>query len=645
VKETELPSLFKRIWAYGTLFASLALSGALAPATAGAVTPPASNSAHSARAPHVMVIMMENTDFSQAMGSAQMPFLNDLVHQYAGFTGAYGWQYPSLPNYVELFAGSTVGIDADCDPGDKRCTDLSHERFTDQLEAQGVSWHAYYQDDVSGCDDNPDGFFHGNYDVEHNMFAYFADFAQQCSHLSNFNPLYSDLRSSNAPDFDFVVPDLDNDGGDNGTMASGDAWLAQNVPQIMKTTWYRQGGQIVILYDTGYGNSGGVNGSTGGQLPPIAVVSAHTVGMGLRASPLNTAGVLHSLEATYGLPSIGDAANAANGSLGTALLPGWPTGMSPKPGFQGAVVSVGGQGAPAVAVASKAFTFDGVARLPGGATIEVGENRKGEGIVAKGGHVVAVPHATDLLSVSCTASASCWAVGLGRANSDEAAVVKIVDGQPTKVIVDPAFYGLYGIDCPTGGQCEAVGYDTSDIADAVTTITGGTPSPPAEVHGGGEWLNAVSCPTATECYATGLVNYTASIVPIVAGVSQKPITVPNAWYLNAIDCTGVGDCTVAGESGNAGGGFVDTLSDGTIGQGDLAPGTEDLYGVGCAIDGNCLITGASQVGAGAYSHGVTLTDTAGALGPVRAAPGTNGLGQAACGLDDQDCVTVGSTAS
>jgi hypothetical protein len=67
------------------------------------------------------------------------------VHQYAGFTQGYGWQYPSLPNYVELMAGSTVGINGDCDPGDAGCTDLSHERLIDQLETQGVSWHAYYR--------------------------------------------------------------------------------------------------------------------------------------------------------------------------------------------------------------------------------------------------------------------------------------------------------------------------------------------------------------------------------------------------------------------------------------------------------------------------------------------------------------------
>jgi hypothetical protein len=52
--------------------------------------------------------------------------------------------------------------------------------------------------------------------------------------ISNFDPLYSDLNAGQPPDFDLVVPDLDNDGGDNGTMVSGDSWLEQNVPQIQQ---------------------------------------------------------------------------------------------------------------------------------------------------------------------------------------------------------------------------------------------------------------------------------------------------------------------------------------------------------------------------------------------------------------------------
>ena len=624
------------------------------PAAASAAVRPASAAARPATAdpttarpaPHVMTIMMENTDYSQAAGSAQMPYLNQLARQYTAFTQAYGWQYPSLPNYVELLAGSTLGISADCDPGDKGCTDLKGQTFTDQLEAAKVSWHAYYQDDVSGCDAKSSDFFHGNYDVEHNPWAYLADFPAQCSHLSNFGQLLPRLSSKNAPDFNWVVPDLDNDGGDNGTMSSGDTWLSDEIPQIMHTRWYREGGQIVILYDTGYGNSGGVNGSSGGQLPPLVVVSAHTRGMGLQAAPLNTAGVLHSIEHAYGVTYLGDAASPANGSLGSALVAGRPQGRAPAARLTGAVASAAighGGGFVNVRLARGSLALSGVSRVPGGATIEVGENHRGQGVVVSGDRAaISVPGTSNLESVSCATATTCWAAGLATVGSDQGVLVKIVHGRPVSVKRLPAWYGLYGISCPTATTCEAVGYDTSDIADAVTTITSGVPGAPVPVKGGGEWLNAISCATATQCYATGLVNYTASIVPITSGTPQAPVTMPGEWYLNGIDCASAGNCVVVGESGNSGEGSVSALANGVAGQAIPVPGTENLYGVACSAKGACLLAGASQATGREYSHGVLAGFTAGKVTRPLGLPGTSGFGQVACGPGLAGCVSVGA---
>jgi phosphatidylinositol-3-phosphatase len=629
------------------LFAGAAAAAAALAVCAGtgvaAAAPAEGHAAAAGPAPHVMVIMMENTDYSQAIGSPAMPYLNELAHQYAGFTQAYGWSYPSLPNYMELLAGSTLGIHSDCDPGDKGCTDLVHEKFTDELEAAGISWHAYYQDDVSGCNDNPADFFHANYDVEHNAFAYFADFPQQCKHLSNFRPLLSDLSGPNPPDYNYVVPDLDNDGGDNGTMSSGDTWFSAAIPQIMNTPWYRQGGQIVILYDTGYGDSGGFNGTSGGQLPPIVVISAHARGMGLRAAPLNTAGVLRSLEHAYRVPYVGDAADPANGSLGNALVAGRPAGPKAPQLFTGAIASTGTADSVTVRTFGKTLAFDGVYRYLDGSTVEVGQNAAGEGVIASPRvGVVAVQGSSDLESVSCPTATLCWAAGLATVGSDEAVLVKIVNGQPVWARRAPAFYGLYGISCATAATCTAVGYDTSDAADAVTTITSGVPSAPAEVTGGGEWLNAISCPTATQCYAAGLVNYVASVVPVTGGVPQAPVSYPDAWYVGGIACPSVGNCVLDGEAGNTGEGMVTTLSSGAAGPVQAVPGTEYLYGAGCTPGGGCLLTGASQVGVTGYSHGVLLSDSDGTLGRVRNIAQTNGFGQVACGVSISDCVTVGA---
>lgn len=613
---------------------AVAVAGILAGPTDAA----APSTAHAPATPaHVMVIMMENTDYSQFAGSPAMPFLNELGHGYADFTQAYGWHYPSLPNYLELLSGSHEGVDGDCDITDPDCSGFTNPTLVDQLEASDISWHAYYQGLDNGCDQG-DG--SGNYPYWHNPFRYFADFAAQCPHISNFNPLLSDLSSPGAADFNWVVPDLVNSGGDNGTMASGDDWLSSEVPQIMNTPWYRTGGQIVILYDTGYNDAGGVGGATGGQIPMV-VVSAHTAGMGAVTRPVTTAGVLRSVEAAYGLPFLGDAADKINGSLGGALTAGLPTGAASSVSFNGEIVSTT-KGRPSVATVPGTLSLNGIANVPGGGTIEVGQNGAGEGVVESPVGPVGVSGTSDLLSVSCATVTRCEAVGIGPVNRDEGVLVKIANGKPTKVTDLPAFIGLYGISCPAPTTCEAVGYDNTDDADAVTTVTNGVAGPLQEVSGGGEWLNAISCATATDCDAVGLVNYTPSFVPIVSGTPQTAVAIPNAWYVNGVDCTAPDNCVAAGETANTAQGLVATLS-GETAASTVEPGTEYLYGVGCAVDGSCLLAGASSPGLG-QSAGVLVQDVGGELSGAMTVPGTSGLGQTLCGTGLTDCEAVAAGA-
>jgi phosphatidylinositol-3-phosphatase len=586
--------------------------------------------------PHIMEIWMENTDYSQMAASPAMPEFNELAHEYADFSQAYGWHYPSLPNYIEGLAGSDLGVTSDCDITQKGCSNFHHEKIIDQLEAAGISWHAYYQGDPYGCYQG-DG--SGNYPYWHNSFRYFADFKTQCSHISNFGPLLSDLSGRNAPDFAWVVPDLVNDGGDNGTMNSGDSWLAGELPKIMATPWYRQGGQIVILHDTGYQDSGGNGGASGGQIP-LVVVSAHTRGVGIIAAPVNTAGVLRSIEHAYGFGYIGDAANPANGSLGDALVAGRPGPDHFRQILHGALVTADGAGLQPI---PGSLALQGVYRFANGRTIEVGENGSGEGIVASGWRTVAVAGTSDLESVSCTTADLCYAVGLATSDQDEAVLVRVAGGQPESVTPLPAFIGLYGIACPAASTCYAVGYDNADDAGAVTTITDGHASAPAEVPNDGDtpWLNAISCPTATRCYAAGLVNYVPAIVPVTSGTPGKAVNVANAWYLNGIDCPTAGNCVATGEN-SVQQGIVATLVGGAAGSTTVVPGTEYLYGAGCAADGPCLLAGASTVGTRGYGSGVLVTDDRGKLGSARLVADANGLGQTSCARTIWSCISAGA---
>ena len=263
--------------------ATMALPASLATGVATASAPAAA-----AHAPHVMTIMMENTDYGQFAGSPAMPYLNELSHQYADFTQAYGWHYPSLPNYLELLSGSHEGVNGDCDITDPHCSNFTNETLVDQLESEGISWHAYYEGLDNGCDQG-DG--SGNYPYWHNPFRYFADFSTQCVHISNTRSLLPDLSRANPPDYDWVVPDLVGSGGDNGTMSSRDTWLSTYVPQIMNTPWYRAGGQIVILYDTGYNDSGESATRPPARYPSWSSPRTRQV-WEVRPRPATTAGIL-----------------------------------------------------------------------------------------------------------------------------------------------------------------------------------------------------------------------------------------------------------------------------------------------------------------------------------------------------------------
>src|ERR1700738_919910 len=62
---------------------------------------------------HVFVIVMENHEYGDVIGSASAPYINGVARQYGLATNAYGISHPSLPNYMALTSGDTFFTD-DC---------------------------------------------------------------------------------------------------------------------------------------------------------------------------------------------------------------------------------------------------------------------------------------------------------------------------------------------------------------------------------------------------------------------------------------------------------------------------------------------------------------------------------------------------
>ena len=121
------------------------------------------------------------------------------------------------------------------------------------------------------------------------------------------------------------------------------------------------------------------------------------------------------------------------------MLRGRPTGTATGPAFLGATLrsTAGRLTPPAVSTVSGTLALNGLygksgRATIGRATIEVGENSGGEGVVVtKSLGAVAVPGTSNLESVSCLTSTKCEAVGLATSDKDDAVIVTIVNGQPT----------------------------------------------------------------------------------------------------------------------------------------------------------------------------------------------------------------------
>src|SRR5690242_8478893 len=59
---------------------------------------------------HVIIVIEENHNYSEIIGSANAPYINSLAQQGASFSDMHAVYNGSLPNYLAVFSGSTQGI-------------------------------------------------------------------------------------------------------------------------------------------------------------------------------------------------------------------------------------------------------------------------------------------------------------------------------------------------------------------------------------------------------------------------------------------------------------------------------------------------------------------------------------------------------
>jgi hypothetical protein len=209
----------------------------------------------------VFTIVMENESRSNVLGNANAPYINSLASKY---TVAKGYQdalvHPSEPNYIWMVAGENFGIKDDNGPSSHMVSSTSH--LADQLDRAGISWRGYMESMGTPC--NPNDAY--PYLPKHNPFVFFSDLlgTESCrQHVVDYTELDKDLASGNVPRYVFITPNMVSDMHDSD-VATGDAWLAREVPKILASPAFQNGGVLFLTWDEGVTNK---------DDPPMIVIS------------------------------------------------------------------------------------------------------------------------------------------------------------------------------------------------------------------------------------------------------------------------------------------------------------------------------------------------------------------------------------
>jgi hypothetical protein len=255
---------------------------------------------------HVVVLVMENAEYADVIGSPSAPYVNALAHRYGLASESFAITHPSLPNYLALTSGGTHGVSSDC----TECS-VSAPNIVDQLEAARISWRAYLEDVPQPCFRGAGA---GGYAKKHNPFIYYDDISRspaRCARLVGFAALASDLRAGRLPTYAWISPNLCDDGHDCGVSA-GDRFLARTVPALLRGLGPH--GLLALTWDEGSSDRGCCGAAHGGHVTTI--IAGPDVRPGARsATAIDHYGLLATVERALGLPLLAGAADPRAGQL------------------------------------------------------------------------------------------------------------------------------------------------------------------------------------------------------------------------------------------------------------------------------------------------------------------------------------------
>jgi acid phosphatase len=264
------------------------------------------------RPDHLIVVIEENHDFSQVIGSADAPYLNSLIPQGALLTASFGIDRPSQPNYLDLFSGSEQGVISNARPA---ALPFTTANLGAQLRAAGLSFVGF-SESLPSVGFDGDSFTgasgQNQYERKHNPWTNWVNDPVGANQLpASVNQPFTSFPTdfSKLPTIAFVVPNEQNDMHD-GTIRQGDDFLKNNLDAYVQFA-RTHNSMLIVTFDEDGSSPGNSQ-----RIPTIFVGPMVKPGATLDRNVTHF-DVLRTLEDMYGLPAAGAAASA------TAIMSIW----------------------------------------------------------------------------------------------------------------------------------------------------------------------------------------------------------------------------------------------------------------------------------------------------------------------------------
>jgi hypothetical protein len=249
---------------------------------------------------HVFVIVGENTSLSQLTAKNAPYQLGTIKPNSAWLTDYWGISHYSTSNYIAMTSGQFLR----CHQLDEKPATCNQPASVDNIFGQmsdapvPISWKAWNESMDGPCllVNSGENRFGNAYRVKHNPAAYFAnvvgsDFSGTTGNAfcrehdvpmgttdpNDTSVFDAALHRSDMPTFNYVVPNMCEDGHDNckptgGTIKQFDDFLAREIPKIMASPSWDTQSVIFVVYDEGQDGGPGKAVKFDGGHTPFAVI-------------------------------------------------------------------------------------------------------------------------------------------------------------------------------------------------------------------------------------------------------------------------------------------------------------------------------------------------------------------------------------